>query len=124
MYLSRAKCQSPTLKCKSTAGINDGLGGPRGQNDRLTVTRIVEITHMTRGSAQEFLEALEVKGLVTSTWVKNAMGRGKAREYRIRDGIRLSKGFFLTLCGSSAVSENIAMGGHAEEIEMVARPRG
>ncbi len=31
---------------------------------------------------------------------------------------------FLTLCGSSAVSDAIAMGGHAKEIEMVARPRG
>jgi hypothetical protein len=33
-------------------------------------------------------------------------------------------GFFLTLCGSSAVSDGVAMGGHAQEIEMVARPRG
>ena len=33
-------------------------------------------------------------------------------------------GFFLTLCGSSAVSDGAAMGGHAKEIEMVARPRG
>jgi hypothetical protein len=31
---------------------------------------------------------------------------------------------FLNLCGSSAVSDAIAMGGHANEIEMVARPRG
>ncbi len=33
-------------------------------------------------------------------------------------------GFFLTLCGSFAVSEVLAMGGHANEIEMVARSRG
>ena len=32
--------------------------------------------------------------------------------------------FFLTLCGSFAVSEVLAMGGHANEIEMVARSRG
>lgn len=32
--------------------------------------------------------------------------------------------FFLTLCGSSCVSDVVAMGGHANEIEMVARPRG
>ena len=33
-------------------------------------------------------------------------------------------GFFLTLCGSPAFSDGVAMGGHANEIEMVARPRG
>jgi len=32
--------------------------------------------------------------------------------------------FFLTLCGSFAVSDGFAMGGHENEIEMVARPRG
>lgn len=32
--------------------------------------------------------------------------------------------FFLTLCGSSAVSDGAAMGEHANKIEMVARPRG
>lgn len=33
-------------------------------------------------------------------------------------------GVFLNLCDSSAVSDAIAMGGHANQIEMVARPRG
>lgn len=36
----------------------------------------------------------------------------------------LSDRFFLTLCGSSAVSDEVAMARHANEIEMVARPRG
>ena len=31
---------------------------------------------------------------------------------------------FLTLCDSSAVSDDVAMGGHAKKIAMVARPRG
>ncbi|MCW8060545.1 MarR family transcriptional regulator [Agrobacterium tumefaciens] len=62
----------------------------KSRNEPLTVTRIVEITGMTRGAAQEILEALETRGLVTSTWVKNTKGRGKAREYGLRDNIRLS----------------------------------
>lgn len=33
-----------------------------------------------------------------------------------------SNGFFLTLCGSFAVSDGVAMGGHANEIGMVAGP--
>lgn len=33
-------------------------------------------------------------------------------------------GFFLTLCDSSALSNDVAMGGHAKEIKMVTRPRG
>ena len=32
--------------------------------------------------------------------------------------------FFLIFCDSLAVSDDVAMGGHAKEIEMVPRPRG
>ncbi len=39
-------------------------------------------------------------------------------------GILRFIGFFLTLCGSFAVSEVVALGEHANEIEMVARPGG
>jgi hypothetical protein len=35
---------------------------------------------------------------------------------------RDESGVFLTLCVSSAVSDDVAMGGPAKEIEMVARP--
>lgn len=43
---------------------------------------------------------------------------------RFKDGEWKGKWFFLTLCVSFAVSDGVAMGGHANEIEMVARPRG
>lgn len=61
-------------------------------------------------------------------------GTARLARYLLRDspsgGAVICPGYFggpfhtINLCGSSAVSDAIAMGGHANESEMVARPRG
>lgn len=48
-----------------------------------TVTKIVDVTGMTRGAVEEVLRPLGERGLVKSTWIKNSIGRGKARLFFI-----------------------------------------
>lgn len=48
-----------------------------------TVTKIVDVTGMTRGAVEGILSPLEERGLVKSNWIKNSIGRGKARIYFI-----------------------------------------
>ena len=53
------------------------------RNKPLTITQIVDVTGMTRGAAEQVLCVLEERGLVAASWVKNSIGRGKARIYQL-----------------------------------------
>lgn len=48
-----------------------------------TVTKIVDATGMTRRAVEDVLAPLEERRLVKSEWIKNTIGRGKARLYYI-----------------------------------------
>ncbi|OYY75318.1 MAG: MarR family transcriptional regulator, partial [Rhizobiales bacterium 35-66-30] len=52
-------------------------------NQRLTLTNIVELTALTRGGVTETIDQLVRRKILTETMVKNSMGRGQAREFRI-----------------------------------------
>lgn len=54
-------------------------------NIPLTLTNITEKTGLTRGGAAEPIDQLVARGLLREGWAKNAMGRGKAREFEISD---------------------------------------
>ncbi|WP_321166236.1 MarR family transcriptional regulator [Ensifer adhaerens] len=54
-------------------------------NIPLTLTNITEKTGLTRGGAAEPIDQLVARGLLRESWAKNAMGRGKAREFEISD---------------------------------------
>ena len=49
----------------------------------LTISNIVEITKLTRMGVSEVIEPLLERGMLTETFVKNSMGRGKARQFEI-----------------------------------------
>lgn len=49
----------------------------------LTISNIVEITKLTRMGVTETIEPLVKRGILTETFVKNSMGRGKARQFEI-----------------------------------------
>jgi hypothetical protein len=53
----------------------------------LTLTNITEKTGLTRGGAVEPIDQLVARGLLKENWVKNAMGRGKAREFEISEAL-------------------------------------
>ncbi|OCP37446.1 transcriptional regulator [Ensifer sp. LC163] len=54
-------------------------------NIPLTLTNITERTGLTRGGAAEPIDQLVARGLLREGWAKNALGRGKAREFEISD---------------------------------------
>ncbi|WP_309239185.1 MarR family transcriptional regulator [Ensifer canadensis] len=54
-------------------------------NIPLTLTNITEKTGLTRGGAAEPIDQLVARGLLREGWAKNALGRGKAREFEISD---------------------------------------
>ncbi|OOG75098.1 hypothetical protein B0E45_04525 [Sinorhizobium sp. A49] len=56
-------------------------------NIPLTLTNITEKTGLTRGGAAEPIDQLVGRGLLTERWSKNALGRGKAREFEISDAL-------------------------------------
>lgn len=49
----------------------------------LTLSNIVEITGLTRTGVTETVDPLVRRGLLTERFVKNSMGRGKARQFEI-----------------------------------------
>jgi hypothetical protein len=49
----------------------------------LTLTRIMEITHLTRSGVKETVDQLIGRKILTETMVKNALGRGMARQFEI-----------------------------------------
>ncbi|WP_085034682.1 MarR family transcriptional regulator [Ensifer aridi] len=49
----------------------------------LTISRLTEITKLTRTGVAETIDPLIRRGLLTETFVKNSMGRGKARQFEI-----------------------------------------
>ncbi|MEF0941610.1 MarR family transcriptional regulator [Rhizobium sp. BR 362] len=53
----------------------------------LTISNLVEITKLTRMGVSEVIEPLIARGMLTETFVKNSMGRGKARQFAISDEI-------------------------------------
>jgi hypothetical protein len=56
-------------------------------NIPLTLTNITEKTGLTRGGAAEPIDQLLARGLLREGWAKNALGRGKAREFEISDSL-------------------------------------
>lgn len=52
------------------------------QNDqKLTLSNIIEITGLTRNAVAESINPLIERGILTETIVKNSMGRGTARQF-------------------------------------------
>ncbi|MEP9356827.1 MarR family transcriptional regulator [Xanthobacter sp. KR7-65] len=56
-------------------------------NQRLTLSNIMELTALTRGGVSETVDQLVARKLLTETLTTNAMGRGRAREFRIAPSI-------------------------------------
>ncbi len=52
-------------------------------HQQLTLSNIVEITGLTRTGVKETIDPLVRRGLLTEKFVKNSMGRGKARQFEI-----------------------------------------
>ncbi|TCU21298.1 hypothetical protein EV130_111155 [Rhizobium azibense] len=65
-------------------------------HDTLTLSNIVETTGLTRTGVTETVDPLVRRGLLTESFVKNSMGRGKARRFEIApailDKIRIFQG--------------------------------
>ncbi|MCA1409032.1 MarR family transcriptional regulator [Ensifer sp. IC3342] len=56
-------------------------------HQRLTLSNIIENTGLTRTGVTETIDPLVKRGLLTETFVKNSMGRGKARQFEIAPDI-------------------------------------
>lgn len=56
-------------------------------NQRLTLTNIIEVTSLTRGGVTETIDRLVSRKILTDAMVKNSMGRGQAREFKIAPDI-------------------------------------
>ncbi|AWM28138.1 hypothetical protein AOX55_00005361 (plasmid) [Sinorhizobium fredii CCBAU 25509] len=52
-------------------------------HQQLTLSSIVEITGLTRTGVTETIDPLVRRGVLTEKFVKNSMGRGKARQFEI-----------------------------------------
>ncbi|ASY71993.1 hypothetical protein N181_04880 [Sinorhizobium fredii USDA 205] len=52
-------------------------------HQQLTLSSIVEITGLTRTGVAETIDPLVRRGVLTEKFVKNSMGRGKARQFEI-----------------------------------------
>ncbi|ACP22476.1 conserved hypothetical protein (plasmid) [Sinorhizobium fredii NGR234] len=52
-------------------------------HQQLTLSNIVELTGLTRTGVTETIDPLVRRGLLTEKFVKNSMGRGKARQFDI-----------------------------------------
>lgn len=55
------------------------------RSEAITVSRIVTTTGMTRGATEELLLVLVERGLLTATWSRNSVGRGKARIFALAE---------------------------------------
>ncbi|UXS43061.1 MarR family transcriptional regulator (plasmid) [Agrobacterium tumefaciens] len=53
------------------------------QGKSITLTQLTEITGLTRGALEDAIDPLVTRGVLAEAWVKNSMGRGKAREFSI-----------------------------------------
>jgi DNA-binding MarR family transcriptional regulator len=49
----------------------------------LNLTNIMELTDLTRGGVVETVDQLIKRNILTETFVKNSMGRGRARQFEI-----------------------------------------
>lgn len=56
-------------------------------HQRLTLSNIIENTGLTRTGVTETIDPLVRRGLLTERFVKNSMGRGKARQFEIASEI-------------------------------------
>lgn len=56
------------------------------QGKSITLTQLTEITGLTRGAIEDAIDPLVTRGVLAEAWVKNSMGRGKAREFYIANG--------------------------------------
>lgn len=61
----------------------------------ITITSLAEITGLSRPSLEELLNPLVERGLLTESWVKNSLGRGKARQFAIAKVIAVDLGALL-----------------------------
>jgi hypothetical protein len=61
----------------------------------ITITSLAEVTGLSRPSLEELLNPLVKRGLLTETWVKNALGRGKARQFAIAQVVSVDLGSLL-----------------------------
>jgi len=50
-------------------------------HERLTLSKIIQFTGMTRGGVIETIDFLVKRGVLTETLGKNSMGRGTARQF-------------------------------------------
>lgn len=55
------------------------------RSEAITVSRIVASTGMTRGATEDLLLSLVERGLLTSGWSRNSVGRGKARTFALAE---------------------------------------
>lgn len=52
-------------------------------NQPLNLSNIMELTGLTRGGVAETVDQLIKRNILTETFVKNSMGRGRARQFEI-----------------------------------------
>ncbi|MDF0699497.1 MarR family transcriptional regulator [Rhizobium sp. MC63] len=56
-------------------------------HQKLTLSSIMEVTALTRTGVKETVDLLVKRGMLNETIVKNSMGRGTARQFKISEGL-------------------------------------
>nr|WP_051108336.1 hypothetical protein [Rhizobium giardinii] len=74
--------ETPASRLKQVALIMV-IGKLQGDELPITLTRLIEITGLTRGGVGQAVGPLVQRGLLIEEMGKNAMGRGMARQFNL-----------------------------------------
>ncbi|MEP7453346.1 MarR family transcriptional regulator [Phyllobacterium sp. SB3] len=76
--------ETPQARLKQV-GMMTILYSMNQAHQQLTLSNIMEITALTRSGVKETVDLLVKRGILEETIVKNSMGRGTARQFRISE---------------------------------------
>lgn len=80
------KGETPTARVK-LIGLMTLITALHNEDPTITLTRIIELTGLTRGVLAQDMNALVQRGLLIETMGNNSMGRGLARQFQLSPAV-------------------------------------
>lgn len=78
--------ETPTAHMK-LIGLVTLIGALHSEDPIITLSRITELTGLTRSTLSQDMNALVQRGLLIETMGKNSMGRGMARQFELSSAV-------------------------------------
>ncbi|PDT80870.1 hypothetical protein [Sinorhizobium sp. BJ1] len=86
--------ETPTARVK-LIGLMTLIGVLHSEDPTITLTRIMELTGLTRSVLAQDVNALVQRGLLIETMGNNSMGRGLARQFQLSPAVVKTLGMIM-----------------------------